>query len=87
MKRNFDDPAYKDCRIKTLKRDRFQCQMPGCKSKRNLQVHHIKQWSNASALRFETSNCITLCSYCHKSIRGKEVHYEALFKEIINGRI
>ncbi|MGV8122921.1 MAG: hypothetical protein AB2L14_24435 [Candidatus Xenobiia bacterium LiM19] len=23
-----------------LKRDRFQCQVPGCKCRRNLQVHH-----------------------------------------------
>ena len=24
-----------------LKRDHFQCQVPGCKCRRNLQVHHI----------------------------------------------
>ena len=84
-KRNFDDPAYKECRIKTLKRDKFKCQMPGCKSKSNLQVHHIRPWASASSLRFEISNCITLCANCHKSIRGKETHYEPLFREIING--
>ena len=67
--RNYDDPVYKDFRIKVLKRDKFKCKMPGCKNKKNLQVHHISKWSGASALRYEISNGITLCRYCHKSIK------------------
>jgi 5-methylcytosine-specific restriction endonuclease McrA len=59
--------------------------MPGCKSKTRLQVHHIRRWSSASSLRYEISNGITLCSTCHKSIKGQEHHYESLFMEIING--
>lgn len=52
---------------------------------KNLQVHHIRKWSTASSLRYEISNGITLCYNCHKSICGKEHHYETLFIEIING--
>lgn len=85
MSRNYDDPAYTRFRFDVLKRDRFTCKMPGCKNKKNLNVHHIKKWSNASALRYDKSNGITLCSYCHKSITGKESHYEKLFREIIDG--
>jgi 5-methylcytosine-specific restriction endonuclease McrA len=85
MKRNYDDPAYADWRKKILKRDKKTCKMPGCKSKAKLQVHHIRKWSSASALRYEISNGITLCSTCHKSITGKEHHYESLFMELING--
>lgn len=85
MNRNYDDPAYKKFRIDVLKRDKFKCQMPGCKSKKNLNVHHIKTWAGASSLRYEKSNGITLCRYCHKSITGKESHYEQLFREIIDG--
>ena len=85
MKRNYDDPAYKQCRLETLKRDKYRCKMPGCKSTKQLQVHHIKTWSNASALRFDPINCITLCKHCHNSIRGKESHYESLFMEIVHG--
>jgi len=85
MKRNFDDPAYKQCRIETLNRDKRRCRMPGCGSRSKLQVHHIKKWANASALRYEPSNCITLCKHCHDSIKGKESHYELLFMEIVNG--
>lgn len=85
MKRNYNDPAYAQFRKDVIKRDKGKCQMPGCKSKRNLQVHHISKWSGASALRYETSNGITLCRYCHKSITGKETHYEHLFREILNG--
>jgi 5-methylcytosine-specific restriction endonuclease McrA len=84
MRRNYDDPAYEDFRKEVLKRDGKKCMMPGCGSKRNLQVHHIQKWSTASSLRYETSNGITLCKYCHASIKGKELHYESLFKELIS---
>ena len=41
MRRDYSDPIYKDFRKSVLKRDKFKCQMPGCKNKKNLQVHHI----------------------------------------------
>jgi len=84
LMRNYNDPVYKDFRVRVLKRDKFKCKMPGCSSKRDLQVHHISKWSGASSLRYEVSNGITLCKYCHKSITGKETHYEHLFRELIN---
>ncbi len=84
MKRNYSDPVYRDFRKNVIKRDKGKCKMPGCKSRKNLQVHHISKWSNAHALRYETSNGITLCRKCHESITGKESHYEKLFREIIN---
>lgn len=85
MKRNYDDPQYEDFRKEVLRRDKKICRMPGCKSRSMLHVHHIKPWSKAAALRYDTSNGITLCKNCHKSITGQESHYEALFLEIING--
>lgn len=87
MKRHYSDPVYKKFRLDVLSRDKRKCQMPGCNRKNNLQVHHIKKWSNASSLRYDKSNGITLCSYCHKSITGKECHYENLFRDIVNGKI
>lgn len=85
MKRDYQDPAYVAFRKEVLKRDHKKCQMPGCSSKKSLQVHHIRKWSTASALRYEVSNGITLCKWCHSSIKGKETHYEHIFTEIING--
>lgn len=85
MRRNYDDPAYKQFRKDVLRRDKGKCRMPGCNARTKLQVHHIRKWSNASALRYDISNGITLCKYCHKSITGQESHYEALFIELING--
>ena len=84
MKRNYDVPVYAEFRKSVLKRDKRQCMMPGCGKKSSLQVHHVKKWSSSSSLRYETSNGITLCKSCHQSIKGKEHHYEALFKEIID---
>lgn len=83
MKRNYNDPAYTEWRKKVLKRDKYRCKMPNCKNKTKLQVHHIKRWANASYLRYEISNGITLCFECHKSIHGKEHHFEHLFRNII----
>lgn len=83
MKRNYNDPAYEQFRKDVLKRDKFKCKMPNCSCKSSLQVHHIKKWASAGALRYDPSNGITLCRKCHNSIRGKEHHYESLFRSII----
>ncbi len=81
--RDYNDPVYKDWRIKVYKRDKFCCQMPGCKAKKRLQAHHIRKWASASTLRFDIENGITLCYYCHKLVTGKEIHYESLFQHIV----
>ncbi|MGV8123682.1 MAG: HNH endonuclease [Candidatus Xenobiia bacterium LiM19] len=49
-----------------LKRDRFQCQVPGCRCRRNLQVHHIV-WRSKGGCD-EEWNLITLCKVHHKHI-------------------
>ncbi|MGV8119826.1 MAG: HNH endonuclease [Candidatus Xenobiia bacterium LiM19] len=49
-----------------LKRDRFQCQVPGCRCRRNLQIHHIV-WRSKGGSDLHT-NLITLCKVCHKHI-------------------
>ena len=85
-KRNYDDPVYKDWRLAVYKRDKFRCQMPGCKSKSRIQAHHIRKWSTASALRYELDNGITLCRNCHDGISKAEEHYESLFIEIVRGK-
>jgi 5-methylcytosine-specific restriction endonuclease McrA len=86
MKRNYNDPVYKDWRIKVYKRDKFTCQMPRCKNKKNLQAHHIRKWSSASILRYDINNGITLCRECHKKITGHEQQYEYLFMDIVQHR-
>lgn len=83
MKRNWDDPVYKEWRQRVLKRDKFTCQMPNCKCKRSLQVHHIQKWSSASALRYDVSNGIALCRKCHSEVNRNEVYYQGLFMDIV----
>jgi len=84
MSRNYDDPVYKRARSNVLKRDDHCCQMPSCGSKKRLNVHHIKPWSKAAALRFDENNLITLCRSCHDSIKNVEHAYEPLFMSIIH---
>lgn len=33
----------------------------------NLEMDHIKEWCNYPNLRYEISNCRTLCKACHKN--------------------
>ena len=81
--RNYDDPVYKEVRIRVLKRDKFKCQMPGCKKKKRLNVHHIEKWANAAHLRYDEHNCITLCKEHHDEVTGQEHLYVPLFQDII----
>lgn len=75
-----------ELRKSVLARDKHTCQLCFKKKRaRYLQVHHIRMWSRSAHLRFEPGNCVSLCIPCHKSIRGKEHHYESYFMRIING--
>ena len=84
MRRNYDDPVYKDWRKKVYSRDKFRCQMPGCTSKYRLQAHHIKKLSSAAILRYDVDNGITLCRSCHERITGHEHAYQSLFSQIVH---
>lgn len=83
-RRDFNDPKYKAWRKRVYGRDRFKCQMPNCTgTDKTLNAHHIKCWAAYPGLRFVTSNGITLCSECHKSVTGRETEFESLFARIL----
>ena len=62
----FQQPEYegRNWRAKVLWRDRYQCQH--CKSKDDLQAHHIKQRKDNGSNR--VSNGLTLCTGCHDDL-------------------
>ena len=83
-RRDYNDPIYKEFRLKVLKRDKYTCQMCKKKGKRaRLNVHHIMKWSSASSLRYDVDNGITLCAGCHKDVTGKESHYISYFSSLV----
>ena len=45
------------------RRDHGRCQVPGCRSGRNLDVHHLKRRADGGG--HEPSNLCVLCSSCH----------------------
>lgn len=53
-----------------LARDNYTCQICNQYSG-NLQVDHIKRWSEYPELRFDLDNCRTLCMACHYYITFK----------------
>ena len=67
-----------------LKRDKYTCQMCKCRTRKQLEVHHIMTWADAGTLRFDPGNGITLCKPCHKSITGQETYFQKLFLTIVS---
>ena len=80
------DPGYADACREARKRDNHTCQMPGCKTKRNLQCHHIMPYAKYPSLRTTVSNLICLCRKHHKQVTGKESFYIMLFGNIIRSK-
>lgn len=57
---------YIELRKLVFRRDNFTCQI--CKVRGGkLEMDHIKEWCNYPELRYEESNCRTLCKNCHKT--------------------
>lgn len=78
-----NDPEYSKFRREVLRRDKYCCQMPGCKTRRKLEVHHIIPYSQSIHLRTNIDDGITLCVKCHRSIKNKEMFFGELFMKII----
>jgi len=56
-----------------LRRDDYKCKKCGANNvgKRQLHIHHIKNWNNYPELRFIDSNVVTLCYKCHAWVHSK----------------
>ncbi len=46
------------------RRDKGKCRVPGCRSARGLEIHHIVHRADGGT--HAASNCILLCSACHR---------------------
>lgn len=84
--RKRDDPGYEEFVSAVRKRDKNTCQMPGCKSHRKLEVHHIVPYSKNTYLRTDPNNGILLCKTHHKEVTCNEYHYIKLFYKIIGSK-
>ena len=57
---------YINLRKTVFEQDNYTCQI--CKTRGgNLEMDHIKEWCNYPELRFEITNCRTLCDKCHRT--------------------
>lgn len=57
------DAIMRVWRKEVLFRDGYRC--TECGSEKNLQAHHIYEWSDFPGLRTDIENGITLCGNCH----------------------
>jgi hypothetical protein len=83
MKRNYNDPIYKQWRKSIRQRDNNTCQWPHCASKNKLHAHHICRWVDNPGLRYHINNGITLCKDHHKLISNNEDSYIEFFTKLI----
>jgi 5-methylcytosine-specific restriction endonuclease McrA len=78
--RNFDDPKYKEWRLKVYKRDGFTCRLCGATGTGiKLEAHHIIRWADAVELRYVVTNGITLCKQCHDHVKDREDEFAPRF--------
>lgn len=59
---------YKELIKKAFKRDNFACIICGNNNKKELQIHHIKQFTKNPNHRYKLSNVITVCKDCHPNL-------------------
>lgn len=56
---------------KVKKRDNFECQNDGCKSKDGLTIHHKIKAIERPDLFYDENNLITYCRSCHLKIEPR----------------
>lgn len=64
-----------------IRRDNGICQL--CATNQNLELHHIKYRSEAKELIDEPSNCIMLCSNCHKKVHNNKHKWQPILQKIV----
>ena len=42
-----------------------------CRASGKLHVHHIQSFTTAPSLRYDASNCVTLCVVCHRWVHSR----------------
>lgn len=72
--RFYSSGEWKELVRQVYKRDNYLCQRCGAahNTKNKLHAHHIKTWAEHPNLRFEISNLLTVCNFCHNWIHSNE---------------
>lgn len=81
------DPQREVWRRAVLNRDGWKCLKCGCKSKRNLNVHHIRPWAKFPCLRYDINNGICVCKKCHLVMKGNEEAWARMCYTLIAGAV
>lgn len=66
---------YKKWRNFVFYRDEYKCVRCSKHCGKDINAHHLKQFSTHPELRFYTSNGVTLCTKCHKIVHQKMREY------------
>jgi len=80
----FDESIYMEWRNEVLARDNYTCQV--CKSRNNLNVHHIIPNRIDSSKILDINNAITLCEKCHEQTYFKETKFIFKFLGILKNK-
>lgn len=68
---------------KAIKKRDGECIL--CKNETRLECHHIESWVDREDLRFDETNCVTLCKPCHA--RADNAHHKETIKPMLRAYI
>ena len=74
------NPDTREWRKAVLHRDKGFCRI--CRSRENLEAHHIKRFGTHPEARWNVDNGLTLCHSCHIKFRHREEEYEEMLSFI-----
>lgn len=74
------DETYKE----VFNRDNGLCQL--CAKGTDLELHHIVYRSEDKNLINEPSNCIMLCSECHRKVHSNKKKWKPILQKIVGGK-
>lgn len=78
---------YKAWRKAVYSRDHYTCRI--CGKKGYLNAHHIRSFSRHKNLRYEASNGITMCRWCHYKFHKKygKSNFPSIIKLLNEGKL
>lgn len=74
---------YRDWRSAVYKAYNFSCDICGCKSSKDNKIvaHHLESYDINKTLRYDVSNGVALCEWCHKKFHKKYGFGENTFEQ------
>lgn len=79
-------PIWKSLKRYIKQRENYSCYI--CDSNQNIDIHHLDSWKQFPDRRYDETNLVALCKFCHEDFHckyGRETATKEMFFEHISG--